>query len=272
MLREKRMNLPLFAFIGVMVLSSCHENTQNERSTKDITPSEEKHSNSKKNGLVRLEDPSTGVVTELNLKDGKREGPSYIYYSNGQLWQESHYKDDYLHGTVKKFDQNGILKYEASYEMGKKQGEQIAYFKSGNPSFYVDYNQDRPLLGFYEKDYLGKIKAQPEVKYVVEEVFNGPDKGVNIFFSLNPMPSGRVIYYFVEEDETWEEIVQLNERDFYMSRLPLRDRDQNSAFMTFWVPRGQFKGVKGEVVAVYQHGEETEVAVSKKIGLSIENF
>ena len=262
----------LMVFICLMYFSSCHENSPNESVNQDATSSDKKLKPSVKNGLVRSKDPSTGIVTELNLKEGKREGPSFIYYSNGQLWQESHYKDDVLHGPVKKFDQNGLLKYEASYEYGKKQGPQVTYFKSGNPSFYVEYHQDRPLLGFYEKDYMGKIKAQPELKYVAEEVFVGPDKGVNLFFSLSPTPEGRVIYYFVDEGRNWEEIVRLNETDFYLSRLPLRDRDQNSAFMTFLVPRGQFNEVRGEVVAVYQHSDKTQVAVAKRINLSFENF
>jgi antitoxin component YwqK of YwqJK toxin-antitoxin module len=241
-------------------LTSDHENTDSKSSDVFIT------------GVDRKVNPKTGRITEIQYEDGVRNGPARVFFQNGQLWKDSQYKDNQLHGVSRLYDEKGLLKRETHYVDGKRQGVYREFFKSGNPRLHIEYYLNRPLLGFYEKDYTNKNKPQPVIEHSVKEYNQGIDRMLEIEFFLDPMPKGKVKYYFVPRGKSWKEIVQRSESDFYRNSIPMKDEAQNSALQVLKMERGQYITIEGEIVAVYNHSEELEVAISKNLRLTFDNF
>lgn len=269
-----RISFFISALLGLLLACkpSLPENSGSNNTFKKSSNEDSTKNEVLKNGLIKSFSEKTGVASEINYSDGKKDGLAKAFYPNGEIWKETHYRDNKLHGISKIYDRQGRPKRETHYEVGKKHGPYIEFFKSGNPRLFIEYYQNRPLLGFYEKNYTGEIKPQPEIQFSTQEKYRGADKLVSIDFTLNPVPEGRVIYYFVPEGQSWSEIVKYNETDFYMSRIPLNDGDQNSATISSWITRGNFTSIEGKVVAIFNYVDDLDVAVSKKVKLSFENF
>ena len=58
---------------------------------------------------------------------GRLQGESKWYYSNGQLYEHSHYKDNKYHGEYKWYNEDKTLDYHTYYENGKDKG--LKYLK-----------------------------------------------------------------------------------------------------------------------------------------------
>ena len=60
------------------------------------------------------------IAEKSHYNDGKLEGASKWYSEKGILLKELEYKDDELHGFSKYYDANGIMLAEGEYQHGRK--------------------------------------------------------------------------------------------------------------------------------------------------------
>jgi antitoxin component YwqK of YwqJK toxin-antitoxin module len=75
------------------------------------------------------------VVEDLNEsefmggapKDGVEDGPSELYYDNGELSRKGTYKDGDWDGPFECYDENGQLRFKGTFKDGKECGERLEY-------------------------------------------------------------------------------------------------------------------------------------------------
>jgi antitoxin component YwqK of YwqJK toxin-antitoxin module len=66
-----------------------------------------------------------------NYKDGKKDGISREWNSDGQLWIEENYKDGKMDGLYRKWDGDGDLWIENNFKEGEEEGLQRAWYGPG---------------------------------------------------------------------------------------------------------------------------------------------
>jgi antitoxin component YwqK of YwqJK toxin-antitoxin module len=65
--------------------------------------------------------PMNGRVSyEYNLVDGYQEGVQKQWYESGQLLSEQYFSNNTPNGRCLEWHENGILRFEAEYNMGTK--------------------------------------------------------------------------------------------------------------------------------------------------------
>ncbi|MDY5822155.1 MAG: toxin-antitoxin system YwqK family antitoxin [Helicobacter sp.] len=110
-------------FIGFLSFSILHADTLKEC----------KNEEDKISGCVERSYHSNGNLwEETPYKNGKLNGMSKWYYENGNLDAEISYKNDKLHGIGKWYYENGNIKLEITYKDSKREGVMKMYDTSGN--------------------------------------------------------------------------------------------------------------------------------------------
>jgi hypothetical protein len=61
--------------------------------------------------------PGVGL-SEISYRYGMQDGLARDWYPSGAIKGESHFHDNVLHGTVREYDENGILLKESYHEYG----------------------------------------------------------------------------------------------------------------------------------------------------------
>lgn len=74
--------------------------------------------------------------------DNLRDGPYYLFYSNGKYKKKCHYINGKLDGLVEYFDESGDIVEEINYVNGVKQGEHNKY-REGKLIRSIDYSDGR---------------------------------------------------------------------------------------------------------------------------------
>lgn len=85
---------------------------------------------------------SDQVMVIENYKNDKREGKRTVFYADGDLLEESYYKNDVLHGTYKKYAQTNEVLEELNYAEGKLNGKAIFRDHKGNVESEGYYKND----------------------------------------------------------------------------------------------------------------------------------
>lgn len=105
------------------------------------------------------------ISQETDYRDGDMNGKDVIYELNGDLSSEAYYKNDTLHGLFKNYDE-GFLNYTCYYNKGRLNGpltfykpdgkiSQVRFFVNGNPYNEVSYDSDGDK--YYEANYLENV-------------------------------------------------------------------------------------------------------------------
>lgn len=68
---------------------------------------------------------------EGHMTDGKRQGAWTSYHPNGVVWSRSTYVDGLENGPTEVFYDNGQPYYKGAYAQGKPAGEWVFYDKLG---------------------------------------------------------------------------------------------------------------------------------------------
>ena len=100
-------------------------------------------------GIVTESYSSFHLASEINYKDGERDGLSKTWHSNGQLRMTSNYKDGELDGLAKTWHSNGHLDAEVNWKDGKLDG--LFKFWHSNGQLESEFNYKDGV-----KDGLGK--------------------------------------------------------------------------------------------------------------------
>ncbi len=115
-------------------------------------------------------------------KDGKKDGPSKLYYENGKLAGEGNYENDLQVGEWKTYYENGSLLSVVNYVLGLQTtfdawdqkgnhvivngtGTLTIYYDNGNPKLQTTYKSFKitgKLTKWFEN---GKMEEEIEFKY-----------------------------------------------------------------------------------------------------------
>jgi len=74
-------------------------------------------------GIGEIYYDSGQLETEVNFKNGKKEGTIKAYYKSGQLRSEGNFKNDKLEGISKGYYESGQLQIETNFKNDKKVSE-----------------------------------------------------------------------------------------------------------------------------------------------------
>jgi len=85
----------------------------------------------KKVGIWKNFDPAGDILSQSFYIDDKLNGPSRIYYKDGSISEERHYKNGVEHGKHTEYHTNGKVKYEASFVDGYPDGEVVYFYETG---------------------------------------------------------------------------------------------------------------------------------------------
>lgn len=98
------------------------------------------------------------LESKFYLKNGKKDGVylSY-YYSNGQLKEESNWKDGQEDGFCLKYYENGQLEEETNWKDGSEVGIGKGYYESGQLRFESEYLEEGSTTTYYYES--GEIKS-----------------------------------------------------------------------------------------------------------------
>ena len=99
------------------------------------------------------------MIVENFNEEGQLEGDRKVYYTNGSVAEQAHYKNGMLDGKAKWFLENEVLIKSSEYKDDKLDGKTINYDASGKIDSEGDYiaNQKKGIWKYY-KD--GKINRE----------------------------------------------------------------------------------------------------------------
>ena len=103
---------------------------------------------------------STAKMIVENYNDnGNLDGERTVFYKDGSVAEEAHYKDGKLHGESKWFSESNVLLRHSVYEDGNLNGKTINYDSDGNVTSEGDYTDNRKsgIWTYYES---GKLKKE----------------------------------------------------------------------------------------------------------------
>jgi len=109
----------------------------------------------------------TLMITETFNDQGVLHGEKKVFYKNGQLAEESNYKDGNLHGKVSWYSENGQLFKTLTYEKDELEGPAIYYQPGGDVSSKGQYksNVKRGKWLYYKNG-----KAYKEIDHTTNKV------------------------------------------------------------------------------------------------------
>lgn len=129
--------------------------------------------------------PSSSFFKVFNVMNGKFDGNSKSWYSNGNLEQEENYKNGKIDGFQKRWYNNGQLHYERYFEDGLKNGSYKEWFESGQLSIELKYKDDKKD-GFQKRWYsngqisfTGEYKDGKPIGLHQDYAIDGEDKDFN---------------------------------------------------------------------------------------------
>ena len=101
---------------------------------------------------------------------GKRNGKEQNFYPNGNVAEETNWKEDLKNGVWKQFFESGQLKSTAKYVDNKLEGTYTAYYPDGKKEIEGVYRHDVPNGEWKRFDDKGKITST--IKYANGKITN----------------------------------------------------------------------------------------------------
>jgi antitoxin component YwqK of YwqJK toxin-antitoxin module len=118
-------------------------------------------------GEVQLFHPNGMLHCSYNVKDGKKNGEEWEYYTSGMIGQQQpklsvNWNDDQIQGLVKTWYPNGQIESQREFNGNKKQGVSFAWYKSGDLMLVEEYENDLLIKGSYYKKGDKKVVSKIE--------------------------------------------------------------------------------------------------------------
>lgn len=122
------MSLRVCSFLPLLVLLLCGCTEVREEFYPDGTlRSRIAYRGGKENGLAIFYEPNGAKSSEVQMKEGKKEGRFRTFYYGGNVQSEATYQNDSLTGTYYVYDKDGALMEETNFKHGKKNGQYRAW-------------------------------------------------------------------------------------------------------------------------------------------------
>jgi antitoxin component YwqK of YwqJK toxin-antitoxin module len=145
-------------FLIIVLLEGCQSIAQKEYNKNQVFIDEKTNLtfdiNTKNafNGLLVSYYEGKNVVKEkYTYVNGKKEGPGFFYYENGELDSKFNYKNDLLNGHYQKYFQNGKLEFEHYYKNGMHEGISRLFYSNGKIKKEEEYSTDDQIVN--SRDY-----------------------------------------------------------------------------------------------------------------------
>ncbi len=163
----------------------------------------------KRNGTYTVKNKS-GTTSTFTLVNGLKEGQATQNFGNGKIWKEVTYKKGRLDGLAKVYNQAGDLVRTVNYKAGKKSGLYTRYYPSGNKKLEIEYLEDFPLPGIYQRDARGHENPGPDISVeIVESTGDNREQLKRWIIMLNGGAKLQKAYLFVEQDHYQDNITNL---------------------------------------------------------------
>ena len=146
MVKIKIMKKILLILLVSVLLIGCSENRVliDELTNKGTKDSQLMYSEGKLFNGIGFDVYSNGKLkSEVNYKDGKKDGLHNSWNYNSQLWNERNYKDGKEDGLQRSWDEDGQLEYEGNYKDGKEDGLQKEWYEDGQFRFEKNYKDGK---------------------------------------------------------------------------------------------------------------------------------
>ena len=137
----------------------------------DVLTSLVEYSGGKPDGKVELFNAQGILTGDYKVKDGKKEGEEWEYYSDKRPKLCIPWKDDNIQGVVRTWYENGVLESQREMAGNKKHGLSFAWYKEGDLMLMEEYENEILMKGSYYK----KWEQRP-----ISRVDNG--KGIATLF------------------------------------------------------------------------------------------
>jgi len=148
---------------------------QDNKKLKGLEPCKGK---GKKQEIIKVFFADGSIKDEFQVEDGKLNGFNRSYYENGQLAVDSHYLNNHLDATKKKYTSKGIITESTQWKEGSKHGEAKLFFPTGQLSYKKTYKNgilDGNISSYYSNGNLYHTgilvggKRQGYFKYYTKE-------------------------------------------------------------------------------------------------------
>ena len=106
--------------------------------------------------------PTGTKKTEMSLVNGRKEGLTQIYYSNGVVNELRMYKNNLMHGTWVTWNEKGINTAEANYANDIKNGKWYIWDEQGIMRYDMTYFNGRKAGAWRMFDEHGILTATKE--------------------------------------------------------------------------------------------------------------
>ncbi len=83
------------------------------------------------------------IESEINYKDGKKDGKFTAWHENGQIEAEGNYKDGKEHGKFTWWYENGQIEVEGNYKDGKEHGKFTWWYENGQKRTEGNYKDGK---------------------------------------------------------------------------------------------------------------------------------
>ncbi|MBA3971487.1 MAG: toxin-antitoxin system YwqK family antitoxin, partial [Bacteroidetes bacterium] len=134
-------------FIEKITITDKNKKTVIQYSNQNKIVFRENYVDDKLHGLKSAYNNYNGnLEEETEYKNGRKNGSSKEYSSNGIIRSSSEYKNDTLQGVQIKYYDIGTIQSKETYVKGIKLGKSEYYFKSGNPS--AKYTNDTTMVAY----------------------------------------------------------------------------------------------------------------------------
>lgn len=94
-----------------------------------------------RHGITSIFHPSGYKHSEIEFKNGKKDGKLVQWFEDGRKQIEAEFKDGQYHGNYCSWWENGNLKEKGRYQNGKRVGKYLWYKDDGtlwNENIYID--------------------------------------------------------------------------------------------------------------------------------------
>ena len=136
-------------------------------------------------GVAKFYDLQGNLKVRGTYLNGKRNGPTLIFYENRKIKDSLNYDSDLLNGKSFKYDSTGLLLFTLSYYYGIEVGDHPFYTRSGTKNYYFT-NFEKEILVKCRYDSLGRCDSFYFNAYPI----------ITDFFTDDNVRSFRIFFYF----------------------------------------------------------------------------
>lgn len=143
----------LILLSAIIIITSCTD-VQIEYYPDGVVRSEIEGKEGIRNGVAKWYHPNGMLEMKVNFINDKEEGEVTSYYSNGKLNVKASYLHGLQDGVYLEFFDNGVLKSEQNFKLGKLDGLNKFYHQNGALSL-IAYVEEDTTKYFDKYDSLG---------------------------------------------------------------------------------------------------------------------